>query len=191
MGLPHLSQQEVLDQGIFRRPWARFFEEIWQRIGGGNAYSLGGLLTNDTTQTGNVGTGEDDLISYSLPKSTVDLDGSVLEVIAFGTTADNTNAKTIKLYLGTTEIFSTTGSGSNLRDVSWKLHCSIIKTGSATQKCATMFVSGDGAGTANSDCVYTSSSEDFSDALTIKCTGQGTSNNDIVQEGLIINLLPR
>lgn len=191
MSLPHASEQGVDDSGFFLRTWFRFFESIWKRIGGGASYSLGGLLTYDATQTGNVGTGEDDLISYTLPQNTVDLDGSTIEIIAFGTTADNTNNKTIKLYFGGTEIFETSGSGSNLRNKSWKFHCHILKTGNNTQKCATLFVAGNAAGSANSDCVYTATTKDFTDDLVIKCTGEATSNNDIIQQALIVNLNPR
>src|SRR3990167_5585021 len=47
------------------------------------------ILDADTTDVGNVGAGEDDLITYSMPANTFDNAGSVLRISFTGYGADN------------------------------------------------------------------------------------------------------
>lgn len=184
-GLPNY-RETVLNDENFSKPWFRFFDLITNRVGLGNSYSLGGRLTTDTTSVGNVGSGADDLITFALEKNTLLNTGDALEITAYGTQAANANNKTIKLLLGSTELFSTGAVASNDKD--WELTCRITRTGVATQKCTTSF-NGDTVlvtQTAN----FVSGTENFATALTIKCTGEATSDNDIVQQGLIIKFFP-
>lgn len=184
-GLPNY-RETVLNDENFTKPWFRFFNLITNRIGLGNSYSLGGTLTTNTISVGNVGSGADDLIAFTLEKNTLLNTGDVLEITAYGTQAANANNKTIKLLLGSTELLSTGAVASSDKD--WELTCRITRTGAATQKCITSF-SGDTA-LVTQIADFVSGTEDFTTALTIKCTGEATTTNDIVQQGLIIKLFP-
>lgn len=183
---PHFAEALVDKVGLITAGWGRSFEELFARVGAGKLYNLGGLLTSNVTAVGNVGTGEDNLITYSLQKNTMLTIGDRLEIVAFGTLAANGNNKTIKLYLGSTQLFSTGAVASNAKD--WVLIANIIRTGSATQECITSFNGDTVLVTQTSD--YVSGTEDFTTALTIKCTGEATSNDDVIQKGLTINLYP-
>lgn len=186
--LPHANNPVLMGrEETHTKPWSRFFEELRVRIGADKDYSLGGILSVDTASVGNVGTGEDDLISYSLQKNVVSNLQDKIEIEAFGTFANNSNNKTVKLIFGSTTLFSTGAVAFQNQD--WCLRSSIIRTGSSTQKCITTFYT-DYADITNI-IDYVSGTEDFTTALTIKCTGQATSDNDIVQEGLSVKLFPR
>jgi hypothetical protein len=173
-------------EGGFSKPWNKFFFDIARKIGADKIYSLGGTLTTNTTAVGNVGSGADTLISYSLPKNTLSNDGDVLEIVAYGTQASNANNKTIKLVFGTTELFTTGAVASNGKD--WEIRCTITRTAAATQNCSTVFLGDTVLVTQMTD--FTAATEDFTTALTIKCTGEATSNDDIIQKGLFIKLFP-
>jgi|TARA_R100000093_G_C1945501_1_gene74281 hypothetical protein len=143
-------------------------------------------LKTDTTQTGNVGTGEDNLIAYSLPAETLGANGDYLEITAFGTVAANANNKTLKLYFGSSLIYSTGAVAFN--GSSWHLKATIIRTAAATQKCIISVDSDDA--TPMDPATYNTATESLSGSVTIKCTGEATSNDDIVQEALIIRWFP-
>ena len=183
--VPH-SRGSVLSGDLFAHSWSRFFQDVSRRIGSNKSYSLGGRLATVTTAVGNVGSGQDNLISYSLEKNTLLNAGETLEIVAFGSQAANGNNKTIKLIFGSTTLFSTGAVASNAKD--WCIKATIIRTGAATQECITEFSGDTVLVTQTSD--YVTATEDFTTALTIKCTGEATSDNDIIQKGLVVKLFP-
>jgi hypothetical protein len=182
------SEPVVNEKCIFKSSWARYMNELFLRVGGGDLYNLGGRLTTDNTALGNVGGGEDDLIAYTLPKNTFHNDGDILEITAYGITAANGNNKTIKLILGSTTLFSTGAVAFNNK--SWCLRAEITRTGSTAQQIITTF-QGDFALLTNT-ATFVAGAEDFTTALTIKCTGTSGSSatDDIIQKGLIIKMFP-
>ena len=184
--VPPNFRENVLNEGLLSKAWSRFISELTERVGSGQSYTLGGQLTNDTTSVGNVGAGVDDLITYLLEKNTFQNTGDVIEITAYGTTAANANNKTIKLLLGSTELLTTGALAFNNKD--WQIKTTLTRTGSATQKSIAVF-SGDTA-LLTQVSSFVSGTEDFTTALTIKCTGEATSNNDIIQQGLTINFYP-
>lgn len=153
------------------------------RIYGGTpdipAFKDGGSLFTSTTEVGNVGSGEDDLISYTMPANTLYTDGDRVEIVAAGTAQ---STQTVKLYLGTTAILTHNFSGGGAKD--WKITANIIKSGTGAQKAIVNLIDGGGS---NVETEYTDVSEDETTDLDIKCTGQGTSNDDIVQELMTVN----
>jgi len=173
-------------EGGFTKPWTKFFFDVSRKIGSLKEYSLGGSLKTDTTAVGNVGSGADDLITYSLETDTISNVGDVLEIVAYGTQAANANNKTIKLVFGTTELFSTGAVASNGKD--WEMRCTITRITATTQNCSTVFLGDTVLVTQTTD--FTAGTEDLTTALTIKCTGEATSNDDIIQKGLFIKLFP-
>lgn len=148
--------------------------------------TLGGTLTVSTSTTGNVGTGEDDLILFSVPAAQLSANKDYLEVWMWGSFAANANAKQLKAVFGSTTLFDSTSLVLN--GVDWKMHSIITRTGAATQTATTDITIGGtllGALTTTSTDT-TSPTETLANALTFKCTGTATSNDDIVQNGLII-----
>jgi len=183
--IPPNYREPVLNGSLLTRTWSRFISELTERIGSGSPYSLGGLLTTDTTAVGNVGTGEDDLITFLLEKNTMQNDGDTLEIRTFGVFANNTNTKTLKIYLGSTVIFSLTGTTTAFQGKEWCADTTIIKDGSSSQKIVTSFGTN---GVVFSE--VTAATEDLTSANTIKCTGEATTTNDVVQSGLVIKFFP-
>ncbi len=147
---------------------------------------VGGNLLLSTTSVGNVGAGEDDLISQSLPAATLSNNGESVEIEAWGTFAANINAKNVKQYFGSTAIFATGAllfSGS-----SWRIKSRIVRTGATAQIAVSVF---DGDLTLlTTTCQTAAPAATLANAVTIKCTGEATTTNDIVQLGQIVKFLP-
>lgn len=139
-------------------------------------------LNVNTTAVGNVGTGEDNLISYTVPAATLATNGDHLEFEAAGTFAATANDKRIKVKFGAATILDTgvlaiTAAGD------WQLRGKIIRTGAATQKCVVAFTSTDAALRVWPD--YATAAETLSGTVVLKLTGEATANNDVVQELMV------
>ena len=154
--------------------WLASSRITWQRV-----RKVVVRLNTDTTQTGNVGTGEDDLISYNLTANILE-GGQFVRITAWGTTANNSNTKTLKLYFGSlilTHSLPTSASGR------WRVEALITPTQEDSQKYVSQLIT-----ESSQDVEVGSLTEDDSTEITIKCTGEATANNDIVQEGLVVEL---
>lgn len=139
-------------------------------------YGVGGSLRVNTTDVGNVGTGVDDLMSYSIPASTLSTNNEYIEFSFTFTFAANANNKTVRVVYGATEIYNSTAQAQN--GGSMEVIGKIIRTGATTQK---VIVSVSTDGTLYTDLTnYTTAAETLSGAVTLKATGEATSNNDIV-----------
>lgn len=128
----------------------------------------------------NVGTGEDDLKSFSLPANTLWLNQQAIEIIAWGNTGNNTNNKQVKLYFGSTVLIATPVAGAQARD--WELRAVVTRLSATSQQ-------GMARGNFNQATIpsdFTAPAETLSAAVTIKCTGEGTNDADITQRGLIV-----
>lgn len=147
-----------------------------------NSAQMGGKLVVDTTSVGNVGVGEDTLITYSMDANTLDLDGSFLEISAWGIVAANANNKEIKLKLGSTVLLTTGAVAANSGN--WAITANIIRTAAATQQVIASIVSDNSLIIDSS--TFTASTEDLTAALSILCTGEATADDDIIQKGLIV-----
>ncbi len=146
---------------------------------GGATAKQSGSLSNDLTATGNVGAGEDNLISYAMPANTFVTAGQYLEYEVGGTFANNVNAKTVKLYLGGSLLATLTAAVSLAG--SWKAKIVIERTGTSAQKweCeAARTITGGGNAIANTAGTCT---ETETAIITIKATGEGVADNDIIQ----------
>ena len=151
-----------------------------------NLCTYGGNFKQDTTPGANVGTGEDDLQSFALAGGSLGKTGDRIEIVAFGTTAANGNNKTIKLYFGAQVLFSTGAVAFNGAD--WMIRATVIRTGAATQiACAGFF--GDNT-LVTQTSTTTNPTETLSGSVTIKTTGEGTSDNDITSQGLVVDVFP-
>jgi hypothetical protein len=139
---------------------------------------VGVAIDRDYTPVGNVGAGEDNLQVLTLPANY--LAGSFhVEYRASGTIANNANAKTLKVYFGSAAgIFSLpTGVAGD-----WFVTTTVYRTGASTQRYATQVLVVNGGTAAVTGYVSTGTlTETETAAITVKCTGTATSNDDIKQ----------
>lgn len=138
-----------------------------------------------TSNVGNVGSGEDNLITYLLSQFRITTTFCGLRITAWGITANNANAKTLKMYFGSQVIltFAFTTSQAN----TWRAVAEVFSTGTDAQDYVAQLTQ---AGTASgSDVESGTATQDDGAAITIKCTGEATADNDIVQQGMLVELL--
>lgn len=141
---------------------------------------LGGIHTSSITPVGNITTGVDDLITATLEANALYKNGAGIRITAFGVTAANTNNKEVILVFGGTTILTTGVLAANNKP--WWLTAIIQRQAVAVQQSIAW-------GMANNLIVvpaFTALTKDETSALIIKCTGEATSTDDIIQEGLII-----
>ncbi len=161
-----------------------FTDGLYYRLDGTNDPFV---LAVNTTPVGNVTTGEDDLITYSLTGGVMSANGQTLEFEMAGTFAANANNKRIRVYLGATVLFDTTALAINGKE--WRIMGRIIRTGAATQKSVVVATTSDAL--LVSSCDYVSGAEDLTTTLVLKATGEGTNTDDIVQEFLVVKKTPQ
>lgn len=156
----------------------------------GTPVTPGGTLKVDTTTTGNVGAGEDNLITYAVPGAELGKNGDFLEFDVWGSFAANANTKDLKVYFGAAVIIDTTALVLNGLD--WRAHGKIVRTGAATQTATTeLTIGGTLLSALNGTIVKTSApTETLSANVTFKCTGTDSGgvpvDNSIVQNGMVI-----
>lgn len=146
-----------------------------------NDAKAGGVLYVATPTTGNVGAGEDDLASYTVPANTLATNGQSLWFEAWGTLAGNTNTKTVRVRFDGTLIYSTQNIGGAATPY-WFLRGRIVRTGATAQ-----VAYGEGGGHATTPAISTgTAAATLANALVLKVTGEAVSNNDIVINGFIV-----
>jgi hypothetical protein len=133
-----------------------------------------GVLSYSTSANASTSNTETDLFSYTLPANTLSRNGMVIRVTAGGITAANANNKTVQLYFGT-GTKAAVNSAANGK--AWRGVWDIMRTSLSGQ---VLFSAGatDGENCLNQSLV---TSQDETAAITIKTTGQGTTDNDITQ----------
>ncbi len=186
ISFPNISSAGVNKEGRFVPVWVRFFQDLWRRVGGQRDLKLGGVLSNDIQEVGNVGAGEDDLITYTLVANSLNTTGDYIEIIVFGTLASNSNSKTIALKFGGQTIYTTEANTAN--GGTWYLRALIFRNGSSAQKII-VTVDSDNTTLQNDSqysANYTSGTQDLTSDQIIKCTGEGVADNDIIQQAMII-----
>jgi hypothetical protein len=159
----------------------------------GTSASDGNAITKatlNTTAVGNVGGGTDDLMTYTLPANALSANGKAVEIHAWGTTASNTNPKTVTLNFGGTAIVT------NALTVSvagvWSIRATVVRTGAGAQTAIAVLNANN---TVPVDPEYTTPAETETGAIVIKCTGTvtdgggGINDDDISQKGLVIKFL--
>lgn len=147
---------------------------------------VGGVMKTDTTAVGNVGTGEDDLITYSIPANTLAVNGDNIEFTMCGTMPTTLVNKRVRIKYGATTLLDT-GALVNANG-DWSVWGIIIRTGATTQKAICEWRSSFAGLTITVD--YTTPAETLSGAVTLKATGEATSDNDVVQEMLEVKWYP-
>lgn len=182
--LPDSLQALCEEQFKATTSWFTFFQDVWKAIRGGLGIAIGGTLSVNSTSTPNSGSGETDLMSYSIPP--LKDNGDEIFVKAWGVFAANANNKTIKLKFGGQTIFDTGAIAAN--NGSWLIEASILRIGNTTQEIIVSIMS------SNTSVVETTTrtagTQDLTIANTLVLTGQGTSSSDIIQYAMIVKLTP-
>jgi len=137
---------------------------------------------------GTVGSGEDTLYTYDLPANTLDANNKGVRITAKGEFANTTSNTTLKLYFGTAS--TTVTLPKTVSAASWEAEWIVIRTAVNTQIAywRVHYTS------AASDAVKryataTLPTQDDGAAITVKVTGEGTSNNDITADFLFVEKL--
>lgn len=146
-----------------------------------NDAAVGGVLYVTTTQTGNVGTGTDDIASYAVPANTLAVNGQSLWFEASGSVANNANSKTLQIVFGGTTLGSWTFTTNQADD--WVIRGRVFRTGATTQK---NYISLNARFASQPLNDVTTAAETLSGSVNLKAQGIGTSNNDIVCETFIV-----
>jgi hypothetical protein len=146
-----------------------------------------GTLTTQLTSTGTAAdTAETDLLTYTMPASTLGKNNQGLEIIAWGSLAGNANTKTVRLYFGTNVLMSNDVTTAP-NGLSWYFHGWIGRRTASTETAV-----GDGkVGAVNQTAIKGTLATDLTATVVIKVTGQnGTAvANDILADGLIVRHL--
>ncbi len=149
-----------------------------------------GALDVDTSATGNVGTGEDTIASYTIPANTLASNGDSIWFEASGTTGDNSNSKQLRVKFGSDEILSATDTAWGRE---WTMNGRIIRVGSSSQKgyCEFQTNSGIGAGSLGGAAgINNACTEDETGTITLSITAECVSDNDFVCETFIVGYTP-
>lgn len=154
----------------------------------GQIVKVGGLLSVNATTVGNIGTGEDTLMSYSVPANSMSANGASIWFEASGAIAGTAATKRLRVVWGSTTFLDTSTSIPTSTALIWHLRGRIIRTGASAQKCyaALTLDSATFPGTA----AYDTASESLSGAVALKVTGEATNNDDIVQETMVVGHHP-
>lgn len=130
-------------------------------------------LATQNGPTGNTDAAETTMQEFQIDFNTLSNIGSSIQIFACGETAANANAKTFKLKLGSTTLFTSGAVALNNKD--WTFRGEIVANGSVNQIFYGEFCSNGNAPIV----VTTTASEDLGTNLTIAFTGQGTTTSDI------------
>lgn len=153
---------------------------------GTNTQSL--IVSNNTTSVGNVGIGEDDLITYSLPANYLSATGDSVSFEASFKIANSINAKRLRFYFGATNVFDSGAAGipvSTAIDI--KMQGRVTRTGTNTE-IADVSISTNNATLATYTQVTTGMAVTLTSAVTMKATGEAVSNDDIIMYRLLVGV---
>lgn len=130
----------------------------------------------------NSGTGETDLLSFSIPAGKLSANGGAVRFLISGTIAATLLAtKTVKVYFGSTLIFSSGGLALTSAG-DWNIYGTVTRTGATAQECLAMWASSVSA--LASTAKNTQATETLSNALTFKVTGQGGASTQVTARTL-------
>lgn len=143
--------------------------------------SFMGVLQKNLTSVGNITTGEDDLMSYTVPASLLSVNTDEIIWLFSGYTANNANAKTLKVYAGGTLLATATLPISISPTGYFQGVVVISRTGSSTQRANGEVEYWTSATAKSSVRIATALTLTDTSTITLKLTGEATATNDIVQ----------
>lgn len=138
------------------------------------------------TGSGNSGTTETTLSTYTLPGGYLNRDGQILRITAYGTSANNANTKNVRVYFGSTVCFSpqATGTGNGV----WALQVGyVVRTGPSSQIAFGRTGVTSGSNEGGNTNLITTPAENMANDIVIKVTGQSSAaSNDVLLKGFIV-----
>jgi len=147
------------------------------------------ILYTNTTTAGTVGTGEQTLMTATIPANTLAKNGDVIEAEFWGTVTGNVSPNTyVRLKFGSTLILQT-GIQTGASGAYWRNRATIVRSGVGTQKAITVFLPSNLSN--NGTMLPSSLTEDETSDLNLFVTGDGLNNDDVTVEGMIVKYLPR
>lgn len=146
-----------------------------------------GVADSATGVVGNVGTGEDTLHSYTLPAdalsdggvAAVPSDGRAIRFKGCGYTANNANAKNLKIYFGSTVVLSHDFATSVLEFFEYELI--VVRESEGQQRAFCRLTTTGAAGVAINAFGAASPTEDETLAIVVKSTAEATDDSDITE----------
>lgn len=146
-----------------------------------------GVVSINIVDVPSVGAGPDNLMTYALPAGTLNVDGkSALRVTAWGSYGATANAKTLTAVFGATSIAVGGGSPNN---VPWSVMFYVVRN-TATTQVMTGWGGGRSAGVWDGfSPAEATPAETLANAITIKFQSTGTAANDVIQKGMIVEVL--
>ena len=115
------TSTNTVDEGTQVRPvWYTFFSRIFDLLLGSFETFPSGVLYINNTTTGNIGAGIDTIANFDFATNTLDNNGDLIEIEAWGNFASNNNNKNIDVKFGSTTILTTGALAFN--NTLWKLN---------------------------------------------------------------------
>lgn len=148
-------------------------------------FSAKGNLKSDVSQIGNVGTGQDNLLSFAVPAASIANNGDTVEFKTTFEFAANANNKEVEILFGGVSVFlvSDLFSGSFAEVI-----VRIKRTGATTAKVIATWISSDTL--LRADCQYTPSAAiTWANANTFQVQGEATATDDIINLELESNVI--
>jgi hypothetical protein len=160
----------------------KFLYFMWERTGSYNSI-IPVTLYNMGTK-GSSGISDNNLLEYKLLANSLANDNNYVSIHGFGSFATNANSKRLRLFFGSSVLLDT--SYLPLNSGTWDIQAQVIRVDSGSQKAIVTAVSSNASLTAKS--FYVKTNEDLSNDVVIKFVANANAQNDIVQEGLIIQI---
>lgn len=145
-------------------------------------FGVNGRLTAVVTPAQNTTTAEQTLATYTLPANRIAATGDAIRVKCWGGFAATANAKTLKIYFGSTS-FSSASVGTNINGRAFEADMLVVRSGAATQLITTRIATDL---TPTSIQNSTTGTDAFTSNQTIKCTATGAASSDITVQGMLV-----
>jgi hypothetical protein len=148
-----------------------------------NTTGLEGTLSINTTSTASTQTAKQTLLSFSVPASTLNLNGRCVRIRFWGTAKATANTKTQTIDFGATTV-SSTGAVANNNGV-WSVEALVCRTGSNTQTAI-----GTALSATTVAATQTTPGETDTGAITIAGTSTNVTDTDgTTAKGLLVEVL--
>lgn len=147
-------------------------------------WSAIGNFKSDVSSIGNVGTGEDNLLSSAIQANVLANTGDYYEADAFGEFDNIAETQRLRVRMigsANTVIFDTGAVVNTGVLVAWRINVKIIRTGASAQKVIVSFTSNNQTLFPNT-ITYTTAALDLTASITVQFTGEATTNSSVTQE---------
>lgn len=149
-------------------------------------FSAIGNFRSDVSSIGNIGTGEDNLLSSVIQANVLANTGDYYEADAFGEFDNIAETQRLRVRMigsANTVIFDTGAVVNSAVLVAWRINVKILRTGASSQKVIVSFSSSNQTLFPNT-VTYTTAALDLTASITVQFTGEATTTNSVTQEHL-------